>query len=294
MGHLSQKDTSIVSKSQFFDILNTILSTLSIDEILTKVVEEIRKTIGAERSTLYMLNYHCQELFSKVLQASELVEICVPLNKNSLAGYTAITKKILNIKDAYNVHELQSIDPYLVFDSSWDDISGYKTKSVLVIPIPNKSRNGLLGVFQALNKEGGFTEEDVEVMEQLAFLLGIAVNNAILYQKIEEERILREYIMDDIEEGICILNVDLTIYSVNRFLEMMSGMRFSVSDMVGKDFFQIFPNFSETELETKIREVFSKGYKMTVNLLMLNVKIIPYHDVNNKLNKIILIFERFT
>ncbi|MCX8069476.1 MAG: GAF domain-containing protein [Thermodesulfovibrionales bacterium] len=288
----SNKDISIISRSQFFGILNTILSTLSIDEMLTIVVEEIRKTIGAERSTLYLINYQTKELFSKVLQAKELVEICLPLDKLSLAGYTAITRKRLNIKNVYNSQELHSIDKELVFDKSWDQKSGYKTESVLVIPIPDKSRDYLLGVFQALNKKGGFTDEDVNVMEQLAYLLGIAVNNALLYHKIEEEKSLREYIIDDIEEGICILDINKNVYSANRFLEMMSGMRLTMNDMIGKDFFELFPNFAETELETKVNEVIAKGYKMNANLTMLNVKIIPYHDINNKISKIILIFER--
>lgn len=294
MAHSIRKDISIVSKSQFVDILDTILSTLSIDEILTKVVEEIRKTIGADRSTLYLVNYQRNELFSKVLQAKELVEICLPIDKFSLAGYTAITQKMLNIKNAYDTNEIKSIDKDLVFDKSWDQKSGYRTESVLVIPIPNKTRDNLLGVFQALNKKGGFTDEDISVIEQLVYLLGIAVNNALLYQKIEEEKSLREYIIDDIEEGICILDTNKNVYSANHFIEMMSGMRLTINDMTGKNFFELFPNFSQTELEIKVNEVIAKGYKMSANLPLLDAKIIPYHDINNKLSKIIIIFERLS
>lgn len=287
-----QGECSIVSKERFFKILNTILSTLSIDEILTSVVEEIRKTIGCDRCTLYLINTERSELYSKVLQAKELVEIRLPLNKNSLAGYTAIKKKILRINDAYCEEELCSIDREISFDKSWDLKSGYRTKSVLVMPIPDKERDQPLGVFQALNKEGGFTDEDVGNLEQLAYLLGIAVNNALLYQKIEEEKTLREYIIDDIDEGICILNSKLQVHSANRFMEMMSGMRMSIGDMVGKDFFELFPNFQQTEIEEKIRDVIDKGFKMVVSIPLLEVKIIPYHDNSGSLSKVILIFTR--
>ncbi len=283
---------SIISKEKFFGILNTILSTLSIDEILTFVVEEIRKTIGCDRCTLYLINHERGELFSKVLQAKELVEICVPINTQSLAGYGAIKKTIVRIKDAYCEEELCSLDKELFFDKSWDLKSGYRTTSVLVVPIPDKTREELLGVFQALNKPGGFTDEDVDTLEQLGYLLGIAVNNALLYQKIEEEKGLREYIIDDIDEGICILNTRFNIHSANRFIEMMSGMRLSTKDIVGSNFFEIFPNFAQTEIEEKIRDVVDKGYRMTATLPMLEVKIIPYHDANNRLSKIILIFTR--
>jgi GAF domain-containing protein len=291
MAH-AEKERSILSKEKFFGILNTILSTLSIEEILTTVVEEIRKTIGCDRCTLYLISKERGELYSKVLQAKELVEICLPLNSKSLAGYAALTKKVLRINDAYCQDELCKIDCELVFDKSWDQKSGYRTRSVLVMPIPNKSRDDLLGVFQALNKEGGFTDEDEDILEQLAYLLGIAVNNALLYQKIEEEKTLREYIIDDIDEGVCILNTNLVVQSANRFLELMSGMRLSVGDMIGAEFFELFPNFAQTEIEEKIKDVKEKGYKMIAKLPMLETKIIPYHDETNKISKIILIFTR--
>ncbi|MCX8026620.1 MAG: GAF domain-containing protein [Thermodesulfovibrionales bacterium] len=284
--------TSIISKEQFFDILNTILTTHDINELLTYVVEEVRKTINADRCTLYLINKETHELYSKVLQAKELVEIRLPIDKTSLAGYCAIMRKIVVIKDAYDDKELSNIDKDLVFDKSWDTKSGYKTKSVLIIPIPDKVDGQLLGVFQALNKEGGFTKNDLDIIEQLTYLLGIAVKNAFLYQMIEQERILREYIMDDIEEGICIVDTKFNIVSANRFIETMSGMRFSISNMIGVNFFDIFTNLEKTELQEKMIEVLEKGYKMVANLPMVEVKVIPYHDDSGKVSKIILIFTR--
>lgn len=277
---------------KFFSILSTILSTLNINEILTTVVKEIRSILEADRCTLYLINDDGSELYSKVLQADNLVEIRVPITKTSLAGFAAATKEIVNIKDSYDDAELKSIDSELCFNKSWDEKSGYRTKSVLVVPIPIKSGNEIIGIFQALNKPGGFSELDVNIMRQLAYLLGIAVNNALLYQKIEEEKKLREYIIDDIEEGICILNTDKTVLSASKFLEMMSGMRYTVDTMVGINFFDLFPNFLGTELEEKVHDVLSKGYKMIAQLSVLEVKIIPYLDEKGKTRRLILILTR--
>ncbi|MFQ3573300.1 MAG: GAF domain-containing protein [Thermodesulfovibrionales bacterium] len=287
-----KSNTSIIGREQFFDILNTILTTHDINYLLTYVVEEVRKTISADRCTLYLVNNETDELYSKVLQAKELVEIRLPINKNSLAGYSAMTRKTIVINDAYNEKELAMIDKDLLFDKSWDEKSGYKTKSVLILPIPDKVGGNLLGVFQALNKEGGFTKGDLDIIEQLAYLLGIAVKNAFLYQMIEQERVLREYIMDDIEEGICILDTRFNIVSANRFLETMSGMRFNVDSMIGANLFDIFPNFENTELQQKMFDVIDKGYKMVANLPIVEVKVVPYHDERGHVNKIILIFTR--
>lgn len=276
---------------KFFDILNTILSTLNIDEVLTTVVKEIRDILGADRCTLFLVDRENNELYSKVLQADNLVEIRVPITRSSLAGYSSTTGKVLNVKDAYDDEELKSIDSGLCFDRKWDEKSGYRTKSVLAIPV--KAKGEIVGVFQALNKPDGFSAMDVNMMEQLAFLLGIAVNNALSYQIIEEEKKLREYIIDDIEEGICIINAKKRIISAaNRFLEVMSGMRYSVNAMVGKDFFEIFPQLSDTQLEEKINEAIRDGFKKVAILEVIEAKIIPYLDEKGRVKKLILIFTR--
>ncbi|MBI3592145.1 MAG: GAF domain-containing protein [Nitrospirae bacterium] len=282
-----------IETGRFFNILNTILSTLDINEILTTVVKEIQSILNADRCTLYLISKERNELYSKVLQADNLVEIRVPIMKSSLAGYSAATGKIINIKDAYDDSELKGIDSELSFNKTWDQKSGYRTRSVLVVPIPIKSGTDIVGVFQALNKPAGFSDSDVNIMNQLAYLLGIAVNNALLYQTIEEEKKLREYIIDDIEEGICILDTKKRIVSANKFLEVMSGMRYSTEGMLGADFFDLFPSFTATELEEKINEVFQNGFKKIAQLAVLEIKIIPYLDEKGKVKRLILIFTRF-
>jgi transcriptional regulator with GAF, ATPase, and Fis domain len=277
---------------RFFSVLNTIFSTLNIDDILTKAVKEIQSILKADRCTLYLVDRENNELYSKVLQADNLVEIRVPIKKSSIAGYSAITKKILNIKDAYNDEELCTVDKELCFDRRWDKESGYRTESVLVMPIPVRTEDGVIGVFQALNKPGGFSDSDVATMEQFSYLLDIALNNALLYQAIEEEKRMKEYILDDIEEGVCILDTKKKILSASKFLEVMSGMRYPVQAMIGEYFFELFPNFSNTQLEEKINEVLLYGFKQIALLQVIEVKIIPYLDEKGRVKRLILIFTK--
>ncbi len=280
-----------LSTEKFFSILDTILSTLDINTLLTTVVKEIQAIIGADRCTLYLINAEAHELYSKVLQADDLVEIRVPITKTSLAGFAATSGRVLNVKDAYNDAELKGIDSELSFDKTWDQQSGYRTKSVLVAPIPIKSAHNI-GIFQALNKDGGFDDNDLVIVDQLTYLLGIAVNNALLYQAIEEERRLREYIIDDIEEGICILDTKKRVISASKFLEVMSGMRYTAAAMQGESLFDLFPSFSGTELEEKMNEVFRDGFKKIAQLEVLEIKVIPYLDAKGAMTKLILIFTR--
>ncbi len=147
----------------FFSILHTIFSTLNIDEILTRVVIEVQSILKADRCTLYLVDRERKELYSKVLQAESLKEIHLPLTKNSIAGFSAITRKILNIKNAYDDLELKFIDRELSFDMRWDKESGYRTKSVLALPVPVHTAGNIIGVFQALNKVNGFSDQEINM-----------------------------------------------------------------------------------------------------------------------------------
>jgi transcriptional regulator with GAF, ATPase, and Fis domain len=276
--------------AKFFGILHTIFSTLNIDEILTRVVTEVQSILKADRCTLYLVDRERKELYSKVLQAESLMEIRVPLTKSSIAGYSAITGKIVNIKDAYDDLELKFIDRDLCFDMRWDKESGYRTKSVLAMPVPVKAEGNIIGVFQALNKVDGFSDSDVTAVKQLSYLLGIALNNALLYQTIEDERKLKEYIIDNTEEGVCILDMKKKIVSASKFLEVMSGLRCPVQRMTGEYFFELFPNFINTQIEEKMNEVLVYGFKKTVFLEVLEIKIIPYLDDKGRVKRLIVIF----
>ena len=275
---------------KFFSILHTIFSTLNIDEILTTVVKEIQSILKADRCTLYLVDRESNVLYSKVLQADGLIEIRVPLTKNSIAGYSALTKKIVNVIDAYDDEELRHIDRELSFDKRWDRESGYRTRSILAMPIFMKTDDEVIGVFQALNKPEGFTGSDIVAMERFSYLLSITLNNALLYQTIEDEKRLKEYILDDIEEGVCILDMKKRIVSASKFLEVMSGLRYPVQEMAGKYFFELFPAFSNTQLEEKIDEALLHGFKRIALLEVLEIKIIPYLDHKGTVKRLIVIF----
>jgi transcriptional regulator with GAF, ATPase, and Fis domain len=275
---------------KFFNILQSFFSTLDIDDILIRVVKEMQTILKADRCTLYLLDREANELYSKILQAERIAEIRIPLTKSSIAGYSAITKKVVNIVDAYDDTELRHIDRELCFDKRWDRESGYRTRSVLAIPVPVKTNGDIVGIFQALNKPGGFSGSDIAALERLSYLLNITVHNALLYQVVEDERKLKEYILDDIDEGVCILDTKKRIISASKFLEVMSGLRCPVQEMTGKCFFELFPAFKNTPLEEKIDEALLHGLKRIVLLEVLEVKVIPYPDDKGIAKRLIIIF----
>lgn len=141
-------------------------------DVFPELEAQILQLFAAERITIYQRSYHSQDIYSRFKTGSELTEIRVPIGPQSIAGFVALSKKSVLIKDAYDEQELQSIHPKLNFARQFDQKSGFRTKSVLAVPITEQ--NVLLGVLQLINAKNSaaFSQEDSDKATQLAQLLG--------------------------------------------------------------------------------------------------------------------------
>jgi type II secretory ATPase GspE/PulE/Tfp pilus assembly ATPase PilB-like protein/GAF domain-containing protein len=158
-------------------ITNQINSADSIQQILMTLKDRILELLDAERLTIYAVDTKNQELYSLHKVGDVPKEIRVPKSFTSIAGFAALSRRTINISDAYDASELQSLHPNLRFDQRWDKQSGFKTRSVLAVPVLFEKY--LLGVVQLINKQHGghFTDQDVEGAEEIARILGIAFYN---------------------------------------------------------------------------------------------------------------------
>jgi type II secretory ATPase GspE/PulE/Tfp pilus assembly ATPase PilB-like protein len=158
-------------------ITNQINSAESIPQILMTLKDRILELLDAERLTIYAVDTKNQELYSIQKVGDLPKEIRVPKSFASIAGFTALARKTINIKDAYEASELGKFHPNLRFDQRWDKQSGFRTKSVLSVPIVFEKY--LLGVIQLINKRHGtvFTSQDEDTAEEIARILGIAFYN---------------------------------------------------------------------------------------------------------------------
>jgi len=146
-------------------------STLDLNELLAMVLERISEVMDADRSTLYLLDEDTGELWSKVAQGEHVLEIRLHVGEG-LAGSVAKTGRSLNLKDAYQ-------DPR--FDTEWDRRTGYRTLSVLCVPMKNQ-HGRTIGVVQVLNKASGyFTTEDEALLSALASQAAVSIENSKLF-----------------------------------------------------------------------------------------------------------------
>ena len=173
----SSMERELEFRKKLTAITNQINSAESIPQILTTLKDRILELLDAERLTIYAVDTKNQELYSIQKIGDVPKEIRVPKSFSSIAGFTALSRKTVNIKDAYDPAELAKFHPNLRFDQRWDKQSGFRTKAVLAVPIGFEKY--LMGVVQLINKRHGtaFTAQDEDTAEEIARILGIAFYN---------------------------------------------------------------------------------------------------------------------
>jgi len=170
---------------EIFSILKigkALSSTLKLDELLNLIMNEITDLMNAERSTLYLVDKERGEIWSKIALKAEVKEIRQKIGRG-ISGYVAQTGEIINIPDAYRDSR---------FDPTTDKKTGYRTRSILCMPIWEPLSRGdgreIMGVVQVLNKKDGvFTSEDEELLETLSAQVAISIANSRLYHQLEKK-----------------------------------------------------------------------------------------------------------
>ncbi len=174
-----------------------------LDTLLELILTKSRAITGADASSLYLVEAAPEggsRLRFKLSQNDTLtfsVNRPMPISRDSLAGYVALTGEALRFDDVY---ELPSHLPFS-FNRSFDESNGYRTKSMLVIPMQNH-QGDVLGVLQLINRKADshvrledvaaveravlpFSDQDTGLAGSLASQAAVAIENSALYQNIE-------------------------------------------------------------------------------------------------------------
>lgn len=194
-------DYSLPTKSDplvsLVKISRSITALTDIDELLKVIAEETKNAIQADRCTVFLWDKETDELWSKVaLGLDESQEIRFPADKG-LAGYVVKKGEALNIPDAYKDSR---------FNPEVDKKTGYKTKTILCMPIMNNNRE-IIGAFQVINKiDGIFTKNDEDLLIAIGGSASIALENAQLFdqqlQMYREQKLMFESFIDTLATSI--------------------------------------------------------------------------------------------
>lgn len=152
-------------------------ATLDLEQLLELILSKIIDAVEADRATLYLLDERKGELVSRIVQGDEVRAIRLKVGQG-IAGQVAHTSKALLVNDPYN-------DPR--FNPEWDMTSGYRTRSILAVPMKNHLGR-TIGVIQVLNKKSGlFSDHDAVTLAALSTQAAIAIDNSRLFLSVTQK-----------------------------------------------------------------------------------------------------------
>ena len=210
---VGQLEESLNRKSEDLHELNKIGVALSAQRDIRKLLDMIltrsREITAADAGSLYLIergeDFESQSddfLRFKLTQNDSVVtpfeEFKIPLDEKSIAGYAASTGTLVNVADAY---DLPPGAPFR-YGRTWDQKSGYRTKSILAVPMRDH-KGQVIGVVQLINKKRDprtvlqpitlveevvipFRPLDEELVTSLASQAAVAFENARLIQDIKD------------------------------------------------------------------------------------------------------------
>src|SRR5919202_3079583 len=220
-------------------------SSLNLEETLNRVMNEAKKLMNADRSTLWLLDREHNDLWTKIPQADGSFKDRRVVIGVGFAGKVAQTGQPLNIPfDAYN-------HPDGANSQESDQLNGYRTCSLLCMPVFNADGE-LIGVTQLVNKKKSgefaaynrsdwpnapecwktsFNRSDQEFMQAFNIQAGVAIQNAKLfetvkeqYAQIQQQEQMQRDILRSLTNGVLSTNAAGEIIAANPSAKRLLGL----------------------------------------------------------------------
>jgi len=155
-------------------------SSLEIESVLDHAMKFSEEFINAEASSIFELDETKDELFIRVARGEKkdsIKKIRLKLGEG-IAGWVAMTGEPMVVQD---------VEKEKRFTRKYDDMSGFKTKSLICVPL--KFRDRPIGAIQVFNKKNQepFQQADLEILISLSQQIAVAMENAKLYRRLQEK-----------------------------------------------------------------------------------------------------------
>ncbi len=178
---------------------------IKLGPLLQKLIGTITKMLDAERSTLFLNDEKSNELYTEVGEGLGATQIRFP-NHVGIAGTVFTSGMSVNIPHAY---------ADLRFNPAFDRRTGFFTRSILCTPVINKDHK-TIGATQVLNKHGGaFTVQDEARLKAFTSQIAIALENAKLFDDVQNMKNYNESILESMPSGVITLNEDRKVITCN-------------------------------------------------------------------------------
>ncbi|CAN2040046.1 adenylate cyclase [Candidatus Magnetomoraceae bacterium gMMP-15] len=213
-------------ETELLEVLTAISTEIQLQPLLLKIMQGTTSLLDADRSTLFVYDEKNNELWSRVAEGAP--EIRFPSHMG-LAGSSFSERKTINIPDAYADDR---------FNPDFDKKTGYRTRSILCMPVVNKDGK-TIGVIQVLNKKGGpFIKADENRLKALGVQASIAIENAKLFEDVMNMKNYNESILQSLTNGVITLDVDKNIVTCNNAAQrILKADGINLHDMSADEYF---------------------------------------------------------
>jgi len=186
---IDQDETTL---SKLLSIIEQLGHIKDLDALLDRVLLEARKLTNADAGSIFLVDsadhtrlifsyIHNDTLFTSPINKHIYSSQTLPINNQSIAGHVALTGEPVTLNDVYDIPPDR---PY-GFNQEFDTKSGYRTKSVMAVPLKT-SRDKIVGVLQIINALNDrreavpFTETDQLVVNYFANNAAVAIERALM------------------------------------------------------------------------------------------------------------------
>ncbi|MCX8093264.1 MAG: GAF domain-containing protein [Candidatus Goldbacteria bacterium] len=174
---LIENNQKIKRLEHLTELTKHINSTLELNKLLDNMLQISTDMLQAEAGSILLLDEDGDELIFAAAtgeKKDKLKDIRVPVGEG-IAGWVARENKSVLVADAQN-------DPR--FFKKVDQKTSFKTTSIIAVPLLTKDK--LIGVVEVLNKKDNqlFNEEDKQLLEAFANQAAVAIENAKLYENL--------------------------------------------------------------------------------------------------------------
>ncbi|WP_439346085.1 GAF domain-containing protein [Vacuolonema iberomarrocanum] len=212
-------------------------SSLDLDETLKRVMDEAKKLMNADRSTLWLIDREHNEIWTKIEgDNGALKELRLPIG-TGFAGHVAETREVLIIP--YDLYD----HPDSSTSKTLDQANGYRTCSLLCMPV--FADGDLIGVTQLVNKvkpgdfpdynpadwptapdcwRASFNRTDQEFMEAFNIQAGVALKNAKLFARVKQQEQTQRDMLRSLTNGVFSIDRTGRIIAANESAKELVGL----------------------------------------------------------------------
>lgn len=222
---LEMRNRDLLLLNQASQVLS---STLDLDEVLAAILDQVRQIMGATASSIWLVDEKTNELVCKDSTEPGVLRGWRMARSAGIVGWTTVNERSLLVPDTrLDMRHYKAVDQK----------SGKEIRCILSVPLKVKQRT--IGSLQLVDLEPNcFHEEDISIMESLATTAAIAIENAQLFEQVQEDAETRAMLVHEINHRVKnnLSSIIGLLYSEKRYArtEDPASYQTLLQDLIGR------------------------------------------------------------